>query len=164
MAKTGKRAGKAAPKQVPLLHADSITKIFGELRANDGVDLTIAKGEIHALLGENGAGKSTLVKLIFGSLQPNEGSLEWNGEKVLVRSPSEARALGIGMVFQHFSLFDALTVAENIALSFDEKILVSEIESRAESISREYGLPLDPSAIVGDLSVGVRQRVEINQL
>ena len=161
MAKTGKRAGKAAPKQVPLLHADSITKIFGELRANDGVDLTIAKGEIHALLGENGAGKSTLVKIIFGSLQPNEGSLEWNGEKVLVRSPSEARALGVGMVFQHFSLFDALTVAENIALSFDEKIPVSEIESRAESISREYGLPLDPSAIVGDLSVGVRQRVEI---
>ena len=161
MAKSGKRAGKAAAKQAPLLHADSITKIFGELRANDGVDLTIAKGEIHALLGENGAGKSTLVKIIFGSLQPNEGSLEWNGEKVLVRSPSEARALGIGMVFQHFSLFDALTVAENIALSFDEKIPVSEIESRAESISREYGLPLDPSAIVGDLSVGVRQRVEI---
>ncbi len=146
---------------VPLLEARGITKVFGDLRANDGVDLVIREGEIHALLGENGAGKSTLVKILFGSLQPTEGTVLWNGTPVTLRSPSEARALGIGMVFQHFSLFEALTVTENIALSFDSDVPQRHIEQQAGDLSIQYGLPLDPSAIVGDLSVGQRQRVEI---
>ena len=146
---------------VPLLEARSITKIFGELKANDSVDFSIQKGEIHALLGENGAGKSTLVKILFGSLQQNEGIVLWNGETVTVRSPSEARELGIGMVFQHFSLFEALTVAENIALSFDADTPLENITVRTRDLSQQYGLPLDPDAVVGDLSVGERQRVEI---
>jgi len=144
-----------------LLEARGITKVFGELKANDRVDLKIRKGEIHALLGENGAGKSTLVKILFGSLQPTAGQVIWNGEPVVIRSPSQARALGIGMVFQHFSLFEALTVAENIALSSPADIPLADIETRAQDISNQYGLPLDPKAIVGDLSVGERQRVEI---
>lgn len=153
------------PEPIPvddlLLETRGITKVFGELKANDQVDLKIRKGEIHALLGENGAGKSTLVKILFGSLQPNEGQVLWNNEPVIVRSPSEARTLGIGMVFQHFSLFEALTVAENIALSSPADIPLADIETRAQDISNQYGLPLDPKAIVGDLSVGERQRVEI---
>jgi len=148
-------------QETALLEAQGITKIFGELRANDAIDLTIHAGEIHALLGENGAGKSTLVKILFGSLQPTQGRVLWEGKPVTVRSPSEARALGIGMVFQHFSLFEALTVAENIALSFDRSVPLSEISERARTLSQQYGLPLDPTAIIGDLSVGVRQRVEI---
>ncbi len=145
----------------PLLQASAITKVFGELRANDAVDFTIQKGEIHALLGENGAGKSTLVKILFGSLLPTSGEIFWNGRPVEVQSPSEARSLGIGMVFQHFSLFEALSVAENIALSFDGRVSRREVADNARKLSQDYGLPLDPHAIVGDLSVGERQRVEI---
>ncbi len=138
-----------------------LTKVFGTLRACDGVDLDIARGEIHALLGENGAGKSTLVKMLFGSLEPNAGEIRWNGEPVRIASPSEARRLGIGMVFQHFSLFEALTAAENIALSLDARTPISTIAAKAQALSYSYGLPLDPYALVGDLSVGERQRIEI---
>ncbi|MEP1206427.1 MAG: ABC transporter ATP-binding protein [Rhizobiaceae bacterium] len=145
----------------PLLETRGITKVFGELHANDHVDFAIQKGEIHALLGENGAGKSTLVKILFGSLQQTAGQVFWNGEEVHVKSPSEARALGIGMVFQHFSLFEALTVAENIALSFDADVDLSDVSEKARTLSAQYGLPLDPNALVGDLSVGERQRIEI---
>ncbi|MEE9313341.1 MAG: ABC transporter ATP-binding protein [Rhizobiaceae bacterium] len=145
----------------PLLETRGITKIYGELRANDSVDFSILKGEIHALLGENGAGKSTLVKILFGSLQANEGTVLWDGVPVHVKSPSEARALGIGMVFQHFSLFEALTVAENIALSFEADVKLEDVSTKASKLSEQYGLPLDPSALVGDLSVGQRQRIEI---
>jgi len=145
----------------PLLEARSITKIFGTLRANDDVDFSIQKGEIHALLGENGAGKSTLVKILFGSLQQTSGEVLWNGDPVTVTSPSQARALGIGMVFQHFSLFEALTVAENIALSFEADVPLSDVAENAARLSTQYGLPLDPNALVGDLSVGERQRIEI---
>jgi ABC-type uncharacterized transport system ATPase subunit len=145
----------------PLLETRGITKVFGELYANDSVDFAINKGEIHALLGENGAGKSTLVKILFGSLQQTSGDVLWNGELVHVKSPSEARTLGIGMVFQHFSLFEALTVAENIALSFDADVELSDVSEKARSLSKQYGLPLDPDALVGDLSVGQRQRIEI---
>ncbi len=144
-----------------LLETRNITKIFGELKANDSVDFAIQKGEIHALLGENGAGKSTLVKILFGSLQQTDGSVLWNGESVHVDSPSQAKALGIGMVFQHFSLFEALTVAENIALSFGSDVELADISERARDLSHQYGLPLDPDALVGDLSVGERQRIEI---
>jgi simple sugar transport system ATP-binding protein len=144
-----------------LLDVRGLTKVFGTLKACDGVDLDIARGEIHALLGENGAGKSTLVKMLFGSLEPNGGEIRWNGEPVRIGSPSEARRLGIGMVFQHFSLFEALTAAENIALSLDAKTPISTIAAKAQALSYSYGLPLDPYSLVGDLSVGERQRIEI---
>lgn len=145
----------------PLLETRGITKVFGTLKANDQVDFAIQPGEIHALLGENGAGKSTLVKILFGSLEQTAGTILWQGQPVQIPTPSAARALGIGMVFQHFSLFEALTVAENIALSFDGDVRVSEIAEKARTLSQQYGLPLDPAAIVGDLSVGQRQRIEI---
>ncbi len=144
-----------------LLDVRGLTKVFGTLKACDGIDLDIARGEIHALLGENGAGKSTLVKMLFGSLEPNAGEIRWQGRAVRITSPSEARRLGIGMVFQHFSLFEALTAAENIALSLDDKTPISTIAAKAQALSYSYGLPLDPYAMVGDLSVGERQRIEI---
>jgi simple sugar transport system ATP-binding protein len=144
-----------------LLEVRGLTKIFGTLKACDHVDLTIGKGEIHALLGENGAGKSTLVKMLFGSLEPYSGEIFWKGQPVRIANPSAARKLGIGMVFQHFSLFEALTAAENIALSLDDDTPISTIAAKAKALSYSYGLPLDPYALVGDLSVGERQRIEI---
>ncbi|WP_432283434.1 ABC transporter ATP-binding protein [Aminobacter sp. BA135] len=144
-----------------LLEVRGLTKIFGTLKACDQVDLTIAKGEIHALLGENGAGKSTLVKMLFGSLEPNAGEIAWNGQPVRITSPGVAKKLGIGMVFQHFSLFEALTAAENIALSLADDTPISTIAAKARALSYSYGLPLDPDSLVGDLSVGERQRIEI---
>ncbi len=145
----------------PLLEVRGLTKVFGQLKACDNIDLTIGKGEIHALLGENGAGKSTFVKMLFGSLEPAAGDIFWNGAKVAIKSPGQARKLGIGMVFQHFSLFEALTAAENILLSLDDDTSIIEIAEKAHSVSKAYGLPLDPYALVGDLSVGERQRIEI---
>jgi len=144
-----------------LLEVRGLTKIFGTLKACDHVDLTVAKGEIHALLGENGAGKSTLVKMLFGSLEPNSGAIVWDGRPVRITSPGFAKKLGIGMVFQHFSLFEALTAAENIALSLDDGSPISQIAAKARALSYSYGLPLDPQSLVGDLSVGERQRIEI---
>lgn len=144
-----------------LLRVSGITKIFGSLKANDHVSLKVGRGEIHSLLGENGAGKSTLVKMLFGSLQPTSGEIFWNGKPVTIANPAAARRLGIGMVFQHFSLFEALTAAENIALSLDRTTPISQIAERAKALSEAYGLPLDPQALVGDLSVGERQRIEI---
>lgn len=145
----------------PMLEVRSITKKFGELIANDAVSLKVAKGEIHALLGENGAGKSTLVKMLYGSLQPDGGEIIWHGKPVNILSPSQARSTGIGMVFQHFSLFDSLSVAENIALSLGKDNDLTNIGEKAREVSREYGLPLEPDTIIGDMSVGERQRVEI---
>ncbi|WP_312796094.1 ATP-binding cassette domain-containing protein, partial [Tianweitania sp.] len=152
---------QSADVRPALLETRGLTKVFGKLTACDGIDLTIQRGEIHALLGENGAGKSTLVKMLFGSLEPNAGEILWDGRAVRIPSPGEARKLGIGMVFQHFSLFEALTAAENIALSLAEKVPVSTIAQRARALSEAYGLPVDPSMMVGDLSVGERQRIEI---
>jgi len=146
---------------VPLLSVRGLTKLFGSFAACNEIDLDIAGGEIHALLGENGAGKSTLVKMLFGVLQPSAGQISWQGQAVSIGSPAEARKLGIGMVFQHFSLFEALTVGENIALSLDPKISLAQISDEAASLSKAYGLPLDPKAHVADLSVGERQRIEI---
>jgi len=148
-------------KGANLLEVRGLTKIFGTLKACDSIDLTVGRGEIHSLLGENGAGKSTLVKMLFGSLEPNAGEIRWNGEAVRISSPSAARKLGIGMVFQHFSLFDALTAAENIALSLDDDTPIATIAAKAKALSYSYGLPLDPYSMVGDLSVGERQRIEI---
>lgn len=145
----------------PLLSVRKLTKYFGSFPACSGIDLDIGAGEIHALLGENGAGKSTFVKMLFGILDPTEGEIRWEGQPVSIRSPGEARSVGIGMVFQHFSLFEALTVAENIALSLDPRISLARISDEAASLSKAYGLPLDPKAHVADLSVGERQRIEI---
>ncbi len=144
-----------------LLEVRGLTKIFGSLKACDHVDLAVGQGEIHALLGENGAGKSTLVKMLFGSLEPAAGEILWKGQPVTIDTPARARALGIGMVFQHFSLFEALTAAENIMLSLDDDTSINEIAEKARAVSKAYGLPLDPFAYVGDLSVGERQRIEI---
>ena len=144
-----------------LLEVRGLTKIFGTLKANDSLDLTIGKGEIHALLGENGAGKSTLVKMLYGSLQPTAGEILWKGSPVSVVSPSFARSLGIGMVFQHFSLFESLTVADNIVLSLGPGHTIEQVARDAERLSQEYGLPLHADTHIGDLSVGERQRVEI---
>lgn len=144
-----------------LLEARHIVKVFGALRANDDVNVAVRPGEIHALLGENGAGKSTLVKMIYGALQPTSGEFRWHGKPVRIANPAAARALGIGMVFQHFSLFEALTVAENIALAMPGPFDLAKLAARIESVSRDYGLPLKASAVVADLSVGERQRIEI---
>ena len=144
-----------------LLDARGLTKRFGDILANDRVDLVLNKGEIHALLGENGAGKSTLVKMFYGSLEPDAGDILWQGASVDIGNPAAARELGIGMVFQHFSLFEALTVAENIALALPNPGKMTELANRIETVSRDYGLPLNPSDVVADLPVGIRQRIEI---
>jgi len=143
------------------LELSGITKRFPGVLANDNVGFSVLPGEIHALLGENGAGKSTLVKMIYGIMQPDAGQITWNGQPITVANPKAARKLGIGMVFQHFSLFDALTVLENIALGIDEKIPARELETRIRGIMEQYGLKLDPHRVVTTLSVGERQRIEI---
>jgi ABC-type multidrug transport system ATPase subunit len=145
----------------PLLALRGITKQFPGCLANDHVDLTIGHNEIHALLGENGAGKSTLVKIIYGVMKPDAGTITWDGSNVTIPNPAQARALGVGMVFQHFSLFEALTVAENIALGINNAADRVGLNDRIVDISTRYGLPLDPARAVHDLSVGERQRIEI---
>jgi len=154
------KAGKAAT-DTPLLEARGIVKRFGDTLANDAIDLRLSGGEIHALLGENGAGKSTLVKIFYGALHPTAGEMFWKGAPVRLSDPAKARQLGIGMVFQHFSLFDALTVTENIALALAGVRADAALAARIRAVSNEYGLPLDPAASVADLPVGIRQRVEI---
>ncbi|WP_236042456.1 ABC transporter ATP-binding protein [Roseibium aggregatum] len=144
-----------------MLDARALTKRFGDILANDRVDLVINKGEIHALLGENGAGKSTLVKMFYGSLEPDGGEILWQGNRVKIDNPATARELGIGMVFQHFSLFEALTVVENIALALPNPGRMADLAKRIEAVSKDYGLPLTPTDVVADLPVGIRQRIEI---
>lgn len=148
----------AAP---PRLQLTQVTKSFPGVLANDAVDMRVDAGEIHALLGENGAGKSTLVKMIYGVMRPDAGLMTLNGDAFNPVKPAQARAQGVGMVFQHFSLFEALTVAENVALGIPPDLAGSDLDERVREISQTYGLPLDPSRAVGDLSVGERQRVEI---
>ncbi|WP_119157112.1 ABC transporter ATP-binding protein [Caldimonas tepidiphila] len=144
--------------RLELIH---ISKQYPAVRANDRVSLKVAPGEIHAVLGENGAGKSTLMKIIYGAVRPDEGEIRWNGQPVAVRNPQEARALGISMVFQHFSLFDTLTAAENVWLGLDKSMSLAEVTERIRAVSGEYGLDVDPLRPVHTLSVGERQRVEI---
>ena len=151
-------ASTSAP---PRLDLQGITKRFPGVLANDNVGFSVQPGEIHALLGENGAGKSTLVKMIYGIMQPDAGEIRWNGQRVTIANPKAARKLGIGMVFQHFSLFEALTVLENIALGMDASIPARELEARIRKVMDQYGLKLDPHRIVTTLSVGERQRIEI---
>ncbi len=129
--------------------------------ANDDIGFAIAPGEIHALLGENGAGKSTLVKIIYGVLRSDAGEMRLDGQAFAPARPSEARARGVGMVFQHFSLFEALTVAENIALALQAAEVGRDLNRRIIEVGDAYGLTLDPTRTVGSLSVGERQRVEI---
>ena len=143
------------------LELKGISKKFPGVLANDHVSAQVGAGEIHALLGENGAGKSTLVKMIYGIMQPDQGEIIWNGEAMRIASPKAARKLGIGMVFQHFSLFEALTVLENIALGLDAKISQRDLEVEIRKVMDQYGLKLDPKRVVATLSVGERQRIEI---
>ena len=149
------------PRIAPRLVLRGITKRYPAVVANDNVNLEVRAGEIHALLGENGAGKSTLMKIVYGVTKPDAGSIVWEGQPVHIGSPAEARRLGIGMVFQHFSLFETLTVAENISLALDERIAPELLASRIREVSENYGLPVDPNRLVHSMSVGERQRVEI---
>ncbi|GDY28065.1 ABC transporter [Agarivorans sp. Toyoura001] len=146
-----------------LLSLWQVSKRYPGVVANDKVSLTLAKGEILALLGENGAGKSTLVKMIYGVVQADEGSLLWQGKEVVIRSPNMARSMGIGMVFQHFSVFETLSVQENIELSLDAGFVKDAATLRAKIIelSAAYELKVDPDRYVHNLSIGERQRLEI---
>jgi ABC-type multidrug transport system ATPase subunit len=152
---------EAGSRPPPRLQLSGITKRYPAVVANSGVSLTVQPGEIHAVLGENGAGKSTLMKIIYGSVKPDEGSVQFNGQTVQVRNPQEARALGIAMVFQHFSLFDTLTVAENVWLGLDKSLSLADVTQRITAKAAEYGLDVDPLRPVHTLSVGEMQRVEI---
>ncbi len=143
------------------LELKGLTKQYPAVRANDDVHLRVKAGEIHAVLGENGAGKSTLVKMIYGAVRPDAGEIRFDGQPVVVRSPGEARALGIAMVFQHFSLFDTLTAAQNVWLGLDKAASLSAVTLRIREVASTYGLDVDPLRPVHSLSVGERQRVEI---
>ncbi len=145
----------------PRLELSGITKRYPAVVANSDVSLVVQPGETHAVLGENGAGKSTLMKIIYGSVKPDAGTVSFNGQPVHIRNPQEARALGISMVFQHFSLFDTLTVAENVWLGLDRHLTLAEVTQRITAKAGEYGLDIDPARPVHTLSVGEMQRVEI---
>ncbi len=145
----------------PRLVLTGITKRYPSVVANDDISLSVQPGEIHAVLGENGAGKSTLMKIIYGITKPDAGNILWNGQYENITSPSQARSLGIGMVFQHFSLFETLTVWENIALALDERVAPAKLAAQITEVSEKYGLPIDPYRLVHSMSVGERQRVEI---
>jgi ABC-type uncharacterized transport system ATPase subunit len=143
------------------LQLQHITKRYPSVVANDDVSLAVAPGEVHSVLGENGAGKSTLMKIIYGSVKPDQGDIFFNGQRVQVRNPQEARRLGISMVFQHFSLFDTLTVAQNVWLGLDKSLSLDQVSQRIAAKAQDYGLDIDPLRPVHTLSVGEMQRVEI---
>jgi len=145
----------------PRLELEGICKQYPGVRANDGVNLRVQPGQIHAVLGENGAGKSTLMKIIYGAVQPDAGELRWNGAAVQVKSPAAARALGISMVYQHFSLFDSLSAAENVWLGLERQWSLRAVTERIGAVAHTYGLEVDPLRPVHTLSVGEKQRVEI---
>ncbi|MGB0352767.1 MAG: ABC transporter ATP-binding protein [Paracoccaceae bacterium] len=144
-----------------LLELQGLTKAYPGVIANSDVSFDIDKGQIHAVLGENGAGKSTLVKTIYGLVRPDEGQMLLEGAPFAPGDPRAARAAGVAMVFQHFSLFDAMSVAENIALGMENPPKTQDLAAQIRAASENYGLPLSPDRIVGDLSAGERQRVEI---
>ncbi len=145
----------------PRLALAGITKSYPGVVANSDISLVVQPGEIHAVLGENGAGKSTLMKIIYGAVAADAGTVMMDGQPVAVRDPHEARALGISMVFQHFSLFDTLTVAENVWLGLGKDLSLAEVSERITQTTQAYGLKLDPARPVHTLAVGERQRVEI---
>ena len=140
-----------------------ITKIFGNVRANDGVDLDVRKGEILALLGENGSGKTTLMNMLSGIYRPDAGTIKLDGREVHITSPEDSKRLGIGMIHQHFKLVDVMTAADNILIGASEKgfFLTKKRYTRAEEISVQYGLDLDMRKRVADMSVGEKQTLEI---
>ncbi|MGD0848301.1 ABC transporter ATP-binding protein [Bradyrhizobium sp.] len=148
-------------KLKPRLVLTGITKRYPSVVANENVSLSVRPGEIHAVLGENGAGKSTLMKIIYGVTKPDAGTIMWNDQYETIVAPSQARRMGIGMVFQHFSLFETLTVWENIALALDEPVPTAKLAAQITEVSEKYGLPIDPYRLVHSMSVGERQRVEI---
>ena len=163
MNENGLRAGDPSmPGITPLrLQLSGISKQYPAVKANDGVSLRVKPGEIHAVLGENGAGKSTMMKIIYGAVQPDAGRIAWNGQPVKITSPAHARKLGISMVYQHFSLFDSLTAAENVWLGLDKGLKLPAVAQRITEVAHTYGLDVDPQRPVHTLSVGERQRVEI---
>ena len=142
-----------------------ITKVFGTNRANDDITLQLKKGEIHALLGENGAGKSTLMSILFGLYDPDEGEIYKNGEKVTIKDPNDATALGIGMVHQHFKLVECFSVLDNIILGEEDTrmgfLQKKTARAKVKELSDKYGLYVDPDAIIEDITVGMQQRTEI---
>jgi ABC-type uncharacterized transport system ATPase subunit len=143
------------------LELRAVTKRYPGTIANDGVSLRVAAGEIHAVLGENGAGKSTLMKIIYGAIQADSGDIFWHGEKVTIASPAAARRLGIGMVYQHFSLFETVSVVENISVAIEGSFALPALAARISELGARYGLPVEPYRPLHHLSVGERQRVEI---
>jgi general nucleoside transport system ATP-binding protein len=149
------------PGTTMLLQLAGLSKSYPGVRANDDISFSIAPGEVHALLGENGAGKSTLVKMIYGLVKPDSGTMTLHGAPYTPAEPRAARNAGVAMVFQHFSLFEALNVAENVALGMENPPKMGDLAARIREVSQAYGLPLDPARTVGDLSAGERQRVEI---
>ncbi len=157
------QAATAAARHELRLELIGLTKAYPGCLANDSVSLKVAAGEIHALLGENGAGKSTLMKMIYGVVKPDSGQMLWNGKEVAISGPAHARQLGMGMVFQHFSLFETLTVTENIALYLTpaEYGNLAKLRERIVAVGDEYGLAINPDRLVHSLSVGEQQRVEI---
>ncbi|KXG45017.1 ABC transporter ATP-binding protein [Tepidibacillus infernus] len=144
----------------------SITKIFGNLKANDNINLTVHKGEVHALLGENGAGKSTLMNILYGLYQPTSGEIYIKGKKIDITNPNVAIKHGIGMVHQHFMLVEPFTVAENIILGMEITKVLGKLDMQkaiqdVQYLSEKYGLHVDPNAKIEDITVGMQQRVEI---
>ena len=151
-----------AQSATPLrLQLTGITRRYPGVLANDNVSLEVAPGEIHGLIGENGAGKSTLMKIVYGAVRPDSGQMRWDGAPFHVASPAQARKLGVGMVFQHFSLFDTLTVVENVALALPGSVDRAKLARDIEEMGNRYGLPVNAARHVYSLSVGERQRVEI---
>jgi simple sugar transport system ATP-binding protein len=144
-----------------LLELRAVSKRYAGSLANDAVSLAVAPGEIHAVLGENGAGKSTLMKIIYGAIQADSGDILWQGERVSIGTPAAARRLGIGMVYQHFSLFETVSVVENIAVALPGPFDLQALAARIEELAERYGLAVDPHRLLHHLSVGERQRVEI---
>lgn len=135
------------------LRLSDISKSYPGVVANDGISLAVQAGEIHAILGENGAGKSTLMKIIYGATAPDRGEILYDGKPLVVHSPAQARALGIEMVYQHFSLFETVTVAENVAMSQDGPLDLATLSERIRQTAAHYGLKVEPGRIVADLSM-----------
>jgi simple sugar transport system ATP-binding protein len=147
------------------LELKGLSKSFGSLIANDAIDLAVAKGEIHAILGENGAGKSTLMNMVYGLLQPDSGIIFVDGKKVEINEPADALNFGIGMVHQHFMLVPVFTVAENIVLGHEQSkrgiLTLTEAKKKIKQIADEFKFEIDPDALIEEIPVGVQQRVEI---
>jgi len=143
----------------------AITKKFGSLVANDSIDLKVARGEIHAILGENGAGKSTLMNIVYGLVKADSGKIFVEDKEVVINEPADALRYGIGMVHQHFMLIPVFTVAENIALGREESrgmfLTLDEVKKKIKALADEFKFDIDPDALIEDLPVGVQQRVEI---